>query len=297
MAAAQSEISVLSKGLKATYGDATWMSDAAAVPIREQMTAASRPVILTLFAAAVLLLVIACLNVSNLQLARASTRRREMAVRLAVGAGSGRLTRQLLAEALVLTGVAAIAGVGLAWAGVQALVALQPGSRADGTGAIPRVQDVQVDWTVLVFAVAVAFGAAVLLGIATAFRASRQEIRSTLTEGTRSVAGGRTAERIRQGLVIAQVALTIVLLVGIGSARAEFRRAPRRRSWLSHHGRGAARSHVDVLARAGRPAAAQGRRSAICSSSSRRFRASSAPASSARFRSAAASSPTGGSSR
>ena len=216
VAAAQTEISALSKGLKATYGDATWMSDAAAVPIREQMTAASRPVILTLFAAAVLLLVIACLNVSNLQLARASTRRREMAVRLAVGAGGGRLTRQLLAEALVLTGVAAIAGVGLASLGVQALVRLQPGSRADGTGAIPRVQDVQVDWTVLVFAVAVAFGAAVLLGIATACRASRQEIRSTLTEGTRSVAGGRTAERVRQGLVIAQVALTIVLLVGSG---------------------------------------------------------------------------------
>jgi putative ABC transport system permease protein len=216
VAAAQSEISVLSKGLKATYGDATWMSDAAAVPIREQMTAASRPVILTLFAAAVVLLVIACLNVSNLQLARASTRRREMAVRLAVGAGGGRLTRQLLAEALVLTSVAAIAGIGLAWAGVQLLVMLQPGSRADGVGAIPRVQDVHVDWTVLAFAVAVALGAAVLLGVATAFRASRQEIRSTLTEGTRSVAGGRAAERVRQGLVIAQVALTIVLLVGSG---------------------------------------------------------------------------------
>ncbi len=78
------------------------MSDATAVPLREQLTATAQPTLLVLFGAAMLLLVIACLNVSNLQLARASTRRREIAVRLAVGAGSGRIARQLLAEAMVL---------------------------------------------------------------------------------------------------------------------------------------------------------------------------------------------------
>jgi putative ABC transport system permease protein len=210
VAAAQSELSTVSRALKARYGDATWMSDAAVVPLRDRLTASSKPVILTLFAAAMLLLVIACLNVSNLQLARAASRRREIAVRLAVGAGRGRLTRQLLAEALVLTMLATLGGIAIAWGGVGTLALADAGS----TVGLARVQDVQVDATVLLFSAGVALGAAVLLGLATAFRASRQEIRSTLTEGTRTMAGGRASERVRQGLVVAQVALTIVLLVG-----------------------------------------------------------------------------------
>jgi predicted permease len=205
----RSELSSVSKALKARYGDATWMSDATAVPLREQLTAATRPILLMLFGAAVLLLVVACLNVSNLQLARASSRRREIAVRLAIGAGRGRITRQLLAEAIVLSAAAAILGMAIAVAGVRALVALQPGN-------LPRIQNVQVDWPVMLFAIAVALLTAVALGIVTAARAAKQEIRDTLTEGTRSVAGGRASERVRQGLVIAQVALTMVLLVGAG---------------------------------------------------------------------------------
>ena len=148
--AARTELSGVSRALKARYGDATWMSDATAVPLREQLTAASRPVLLMLFGAAVLLLVIACLNVSNLQLARASTRRREMAVRLAVGAGRGRIARQLLAEAVVLSrGRRGVPGSSIALAGVRALASLQPGN-------LPRIQNVQVDWTVMVFAIGVA---------------------------------------------------------------------------------------------------------------------------------------------
>jgi predicted permease len=209
LSSAQYELSGLSRSLKAKYGDATWMSDAAAVPLRAQLTAASRPVLLTLFGAAVLLLVIACLNVSNLQLARASTRRREIAVRLAVGAGTGRIVRQLLAEAIVLSLAAAVVGIAIAVAGVRALVALQPGN-------LPRIDAVAVDWRVMLFAIGVAVSTAVLLGVATAMRASKQEVRDTLTEGTRSMAGGRTSRRVRQGLVVAQVALTIVLLAGAG---------------------------------------------------------------------------------
>jgi predicted permease len=207
--AAQGELSALSRSLKTRYGDATWMSDAAVVPLREQLTATSRPVLVLLFGAALLLLVIACLNVSNLQLARASTRRREIAVRLAVGAGSGRITRQLLAEAVVLSAAATVVGVTIAFWGVRALVALQPGN-------LPRIQDVEVNWVVMLFAIGVALCSAVLLGVATSVRAAKQEIRDTLTEGTRTMAGGRTSERVRQGLVVAQVALTIVLLAGAG---------------------------------------------------------------------------------
>ena len=206
VSAAHSEISVLSRTLKQRYGDGTWMFDAAAVPLRESLTATSRPVLLLLFGAAILLLAIACLNVSNLYLARASTRQRELAVRLAIGAGRGRLTRQLLAEALVLAVAASAVGVAIAFAGVRALAALQPAN-------VPRIADVRVDAGVLGFALAVAVGTAVLLGLLTSVRTSPTKLRESLGEGQRTMGGGR-GERVRQGLVVAQVALTMVLLVG-----------------------------------------------------------------------------------
>ena len=204
---AQTELSQLSRALKARYGEQTWMSDATAIPLREQLTATARPVLLVLLAAAVLLLVIACLNVSNLLLARASTRRRELAVRLAVGAGRGRITRQLLAEAFVLSTLAALVGVVIAFWGVNLLVAFQPGN-------LPRISDVGIDWRVLLFAGGVAAATALALGVTTAFRAAKDDLRDTLNEGSRTMAGGRTSERVRHGLVVAQVALTVVLLSG-----------------------------------------------------------------------------------
>jgi predicted permease len=208
VAAAQAEISALSRALKQRYGDRTWMSDAAAVPLRESLTATSRPVLLLLFGAAILLLAISCLNVSNLYLARASTRQRELALRLAVGADKGRLTRQLLAEALVLAVCASLLGVALAYAGVAVLSSLQPAN-------VPRIADVRVDGAVLGFALAVAVLTAVLLGFLTSMRTSATKLRDAIGEGQRTLGGGR-GERVRQGLVVAQVALTMVLLVGAG---------------------------------------------------------------------------------
>ena len=208
VSAAHSEIGSLSRALKQRYGDGTWMFDAAAVPLRESLTATSRPVLLLLFGAAILLLAIACLNVSNLHLARASTRQRELALRLAVGADRGRLTRQLLAEALVLAVAASVVGVAIAFAGVRALAALQPAN-------VPRIADVSVDAGVLGFALLVAVGTAALLGILTSLRTSPTKLRESLGEGQRTMGGGR-GERARQGLVVAQVALTMVLLVGAG---------------------------------------------------------------------------------
>ena len=208
VSAAQSEIGALSRALKQRHGDGTWMFDAAVVPLRESLTATSRPVLLLLFGAAVLLLAIACLNVSNLHLARASTRQRELALRLAVGADRGRLTRQLLAEALVLSVAASVVGAAIAFAGVGALAALQPAN-------VPRLADVSVDAGVLGFALLVAVGTAALLGILTSFRTSPTKLRESLGEGQRTMGGGR-GERARQGLVVAQVALTMVLLVGAG---------------------------------------------------------------------------------
>ena len=208
VSAAQSEIGALSRALKQRHGDGTWMSDAAVVPLRESLTATSRPVLLLLFGAAILLLAIACLNVSNLHLARASTRQRELALRLAVGADRGRLTRQLLAEALVLAVAASAVGIAVAFAGVGALAALQPAN-------VPRLADVSVDAGVLGFALLVAVGTAALLGVLTSFRTSPTKLRESLGEGQRTMGGGR-GERARQALVVAQVALTMVLLVGAG---------------------------------------------------------------------------------
>jgi predicted permease len=206
---AQQEISGLAKSLKARYGDDTWMSDATAVPLREQLTATSRATVLTLFAAAVLLLVIACLNVSNLLLARVATRRREMAVRLAIGAGRFRIARQLLAEALVLCVAGGIAGLVIALGGVRALVAMQPGN-------LPRIDNVGVNWTVMAFALGVSVIAAVMLTVAATLRTGDRELKSELAESQRTAAGGRASQRVREALSVSQVALTLVLLIGAG---------------------------------------------------------------------------------
>ncbi|HSC25999.1 MAG TPA: ABC transporter permease, partial [Vicinamibacterales bacterium] len=206
--AAQAELSALSRLLKDRYGDDTWMVDAVAIPLREQLTASARPALLLLLAAAALLLAIACLNVSNLQLARASTRERELAVRLAIGADRSRVTRQLLAETLVLSIAAGAAGIGVAFAGVRALLALQPSN-------LPRIDDVAVDARILAFALSVAMATGAVLAVVTALRATRHDIRGTLGDGPRAVAGAR-GMRARQVLVIGQVALTIILLTGAG---------------------------------------------------------------------------------
>jgi predicted permease len=203
---ARTELGALSRALKAAYGDETWMFDAAAVPLREQLTASARPTLLLLLGAAALLLVIACLNVSNLQLARASTRQRELAVRLAIGAGRWRVIRQLLAEALVLSMAAGTAGVLAAALGVQVLLALQPGN-------VPRIDGVGVDLRALAFALVGAGASAAVLALVTALRSTNRDLREALSDGQRTVAGAR-GERARQAFVVGQVALTTVLLAG-----------------------------------------------------------------------------------
>jgi putative ABC transport system permease protein len=206
---ARTEISALSRSLKSRYGDDTWMADATAVALREQLTSASRATVLTLFAAAVMLLAIACLNVSNLLLARVATRRREMAVRLAIGAGRGRLARQLLAEALVLCIAGGTLGILIAFAGVRTLLALQPGTLA-------RIDNVALNWTVMAFAFGASVAAAIMLTIAATLRTGDRELKSELAESQRTTAGGRASQRVRELLSVSQVALTLVLLIGAG---------------------------------------------------------------------------------
>jgi putative ABC transport system permease protein len=205
---AQAEMSAISRRMKAEYGDDTWMVDARLVPLREQIVGRVRPALMTLLVASAFLLLISCANVGNLLLARAAVRQRELAVRLAMGAGRRRLVQQFLAEALVMSLAASALGVIIALGGVKLLLALEPGS-------VPRLGEVSVSWTALLFAVSVALATALGLGLVTALRgAGEEDLREALAQSQRGLAA--SGGYVRGGLTVAQVALTLILLVGTG---------------------------------------------------------------------------------
>jgi putative ABC transport system permease protein len=214
---ANREISALSRRLKQQYGEETWMYDAAAVPLREQLVGKTRPTLLLLLAASAFLLAIACANVVNLLVARAAVREGELAVRLALGAGRGRIAQQFIAEALVLAVGGGVLGVVVATLGVKALLALEPGN-------LPRVAQVGVDWRVLAFALGLSILVAAILGLLSALRGSRGDLKQAMAQAQRTQAGAGASYRVRGVLVIAQVALTLVLLVGAGLLARSFLR-------------------------------------------------------------------------
>jgi putative ABC transport system permease protein len=179
-------------------------------PLRDAMTGDVRRPLIVLLAAVALLLVIATTNVASLQLARATTRRRELAIRAALGASSGRAMRQLLAESLVLGGIGGAAGLGLAWLLNRGAAAILP---AD----FPRVHDLAVDTRVALFAVVISILSSVVFGLLPALQARRMNLVQALAEdGTSPVGFGRRSRVARNRLVIigGQVAIACVLLVG-----------------------------------------------------------------------------------
>ncbi|MEX2283060.1 MAG: ABC transporter permease [Gemmatimonadota bacterium] len=206
---AKAELSRISRALKAQYRDQIWMDDGMVVPLQQEVTARARSPLLVLMVASGLLLVIACANVFNLQLVRAGARRRELAVRLAIGASRGRVARQLLAESAVLCISGGVLGVLLTYWGIRTLLSLQP-------SGLPQTVDVSVNGVVLAFAVGVSATNALILGVATAYQSSGRDLRASLVEGTRTVAGGAAQKRVRDALVVMQVALTLILLTGAG---------------------------------------------------------------------------------
>jgi predicted permease len=180
-----------------------------AVPMFEDLVGDVRPAILSLMGAVAFVLLIACANVANLLVVRAAGRSRELAVRAAIGAGRLQLVRQMLAESLVIATVGTLAGVALARAGVQVLLALGPKD-------LPRLDAVAIDPRVLTFAVLAGLVTAVLCGIVPALRASRADVMEVLRSVGGRSAGLRGGRNLRHGVVITEVALSFILLVGAG---------------------------------------------------------------------------------
>jgi putative ABC transport system permease protein len=178
------------------------------VPYMEQFVGDVRQRLLTLLAAVGLVLLIACGNVANLLLARGAARAREMAVRTALGAGRGRIARQLLTESLVLSLCAAGAGLLIARAFIAALISWNP-------GGVPRLEQAHIDPVALGFAIGIALISSLLCGLAPALRASRRDVQSGLRDGGRGSTGG-LRDRLRATLIVAEVALSLLLLVGAG---------------------------------------------------------------------------------
>jgi putative ABC transport system permease protein len=177
--------------------------------LQETVVGRIRPAMLTITAAVGFVLLIACVNLANLLLSRSAARRREIGIRSSLGAGRGRLIRQLLTESALLASLGAAVGLALAWAATRPLVAIRP-------DILPRANEITLDWRAVAFTAAVAMLTGILFGLAPAVQMAKADLMSALREGTRGNAIGFRRSRLRGVLVMGEVALALVLLSGAG---------------------------------------------------------------------------------
>jgi predicted permease len=205
---ARADLAVISRRLQREYPEDNFEWEAEAIPLRQDLVGDLRQPLLVFQGAVALVLLIACANVANLMLARGAARQREVAVRVALGAGRRRIVRQMLTESVVLALAGGALGALLSLGGVRLLRLLFPDD-------VPFYIALGVDGTALAFAAGVSILTGLLFGVAPALRAARVAPGGALREGSRGEAGGgRRAGRLRSSLVVAEVALSLVLLVG-----------------------------------------------------------------------------------
>jgi putative ABC transport system permease protein len=209
IAQAQRELDALTARLSTEFTGTNRGWGARAIGLHEEVVGFFRPALFVLLAAVGLLLLIACINVASLLLARAASRAREVAVRTAIGATRQRLVRQLLTESLLLAAAGACLGVGLAVASMKGIAAMTP-------IRIPRMDQAAVDGRVLLFASLLTVATAIVFGLLPALFASRSDPQQVLKDGGRGQSGGRGRGRAHQALVVAEIALAVMLLVGAG---------------------------------------------------------------------------------
>ena len=214
LSAAKSALNLAGEEFKRTYPGALGPKDSFTVePMQQLLVRDVRIALFVLLSAVGCVLLIACANVANLLLVRATGRAREIAIRSAIGAGRGRILRQLLTESVLLALIGGIGGFGIGALGVRALLAVNPGN-------IPRIgpdgSGVTLDWTVLSFTLFLSLLTGILFGLVPALHASRVDVSSTLKESGARSSSGHRQNKVRSLLVVTEIALAMVLLVGAG---------------------------------------------------------------------------------
>ena len=204
---AQAELALISRHLAEQYPKSNAGHSLGAEPLRQDIVGDVRFTLWLLLGAVSLVLLIACVNVASLLLARAVSRERELAMRVALGAGRGRLVRQCLTESAVLGLSGGVLGILLAAAGIRPFVTFWPGT-------LPRVDEVHLDWHVLLFALAASLLSGILFGLAPALRAPASELEQALRAGARTVTGN--SRRLHSGFVMSEIAIALVLLIAAG---------------------------------------------------------------------------------
>ena len=209
LAQAQADLTAIATRLQQQYPKTNTDLGAVVTPLHEQLVGDIKPFLLILLGAVGLVLLIACANVANLLLARAAVRQKEIAVRVALGASKWRLIRQFLTESVLLCVIAAVVGLILAVAGLFLLKAFIPPE-------ISIARDVWIDTRVLGFTFGVSILTGLIFGLAPATQAAKFNLNETLKEGGRDSSSGSRRNRVRAGLVVAEVAISLVLLIGAG---------------------------------------------------------------------------------